>query len=587
MRLEELVIPMKIEDGIKGAMIGITAVVTAFVGVATLAVNASMKWAEAQDNLSETLGITQKEAAGLNMIAKKYGVSQTALDTATKKFSKSVVGESKSFKKLGISLYDSNGVLKSSKVLLQEATKALGNMEDGVEKTAISMDLFGKSGTELHDILPVIGSDLDSAGESAEKMGLFINPEIFEKFGRSIEGVKLTLTGLANIFSQSILPPLTKIIDAFDDWLQSPWIQDGIRGISETLGVLLDDVAIGLTTGNWTKLWEDLDSLWDRIKIKLDAMLVNATDWVNANLTGYINDFINAITGADSSGNTDPSKFIGLGKAIIEAILAADWYKIPERLQQEFKDFKLDINTGFAELEGWQQFLLVVSGILIAIYAIGKGILTIGVFIIGVAENWAKVALAFDAVKQTVLLIATVLGGTILTFLGNVVLTTTTWGAALVAAVGGAATMVGLLALAWIAVIAYVIINWEKLGKNLEMVIWGVGYFFKTTFKDAIDWVMDKFLDFSDWLNKLLNNIPGVSIGVDTSATQTTGGRASGGPVIAGQSYNVAEFSRPEVFTPSSSGRIDAKGDSPVAIFDLDYNKLAQVLAFELAKVAG
>jgi hypothetical protein len=33
--------------------------------------------------------------------------------------------------------------------------------------------------------------------------------------------------------------------------------------------------------------------------------------------------------------------------------------------------------------------------------------------------------------------------------------------------------------------------------------------------------------------------------------------RASGGPVIAGQAYNVAEFFRPEVFTPSTSGRVD------------------------------
>jgi hypothetical protein len=35
------------------------------------------------------------------------------------------------------------------------------------------------------------------------------------------------------------------------------------------------------------------------------------------------------------------------------------------------------------------------------------------------------------------------------------------------------------------------------------------------------------------------------------------GGRASGGPVIGGQGYNVSEFFRPERFTPAVSGRID------------------------------
>lgn len=48
-----------------------------------------------------------------------------------------------------------------------------------------------------------------------------------------------------------------------------------------------------------------------------------------------------------------------------------------------------------------------------------------------------------------------------------------------------------------------------------------------------------------NWFNELFGN---------------SSNRASGGPVIAGQSYNVAEFFQPERFTPSTNGRIDPIG---------------------------
>lgn len=64
-----------------------------------------------------------------------------------------------------------------------------------------------------------------------------------------------------------------------------------------------------------------------------------------------------------------------------------------------------------------------------------------------------------------------------------------------------------------------------------------------------------------------------------------TSGRASGGPVIAGQHYNVAEFFQPEVFTPNVSGRIDKKEAEKPVIINIDYALLARLFAVELSKV--
>jgi hypothetical protein len=54
--------------------------------------------------------------------------------------------------------------------------------------------------------------------------------------------------------------------------------------------------------------------------------------------------------------------------------------------------------------------------------------------------------------------------------------------------------------------------------------------------------------------------------------------RASGGPVIAGQSYNVSEFFQPERFTPNTSGRIDRISDQQNVTVRFDEDRLVRVL---------
>jgi hypothetical protein len=74
-----------------------------------------------------------------------------------------------------------------------------------------------------------------------------------------------------------------------------------------------------------------------------------------------------------------------------------------------------------------------------------------------------------------------------------------------------------------------------------------------------------------------------------TTTTTSSGGggskkRATGGAVIAGRQYSVAEFYKPETFTPNTSGRVDKVQPARISV-DIDYAKLASVLSVELAKV--
>ena len=54
---------------------------------------------------------------------------------------------------LGIDYHDASGNIKSANVLFQEVSDKMGPMEDGLNKTQLMMDIFGKSGKEMGDLL--------------------------------------------------------------------------------------------------------------------------------------------------------------------------------------------------------------------------------------------------------------------------------------------------------------------------------------------------------------------------------------------------------------------------------------------------
>jgi hypothetical protein len=80
-----------------------------------------------------------------------------------------------------------------------------------------------------------------------------------------------------------------------------------------------------------------------------------------------------------------------------------------------------------------------------------------------------------------------------------------------------------------------------------------------------------------------VSNIGGASLNI-TNSGQGASGRASGGNVIAGQAYNVAEFFSPERFVPSVNGRIDKMEERPI-IVEIDENKITRGVVQGLQKV--
>lgn len=142
--------------------------------------------------------------------------------------------------------------------------------------------------------------------------------------------------------------------------------------------------------------------------------------------------------------------------------------------------------------------------------------------------------------------------------------------------------------------------NWDNVkktwGENLEQLKEIVGKLIQQA-KDKVDEKLDAIKDkFSSiWQSikdkvlriindiiaainsiPLLPDIPGLGNG------NNNGRRASGGPVIAGQSYQVAEFNQPEVFIPNANGRVESPNQTQNISVEMDEKKLARAFAQEL-----
>lgn len=206
---------------IAGALVtGVVALSAAIAGAIALTEN----WVGLLDDAGDQFGMTGREAAGLNLILRQSGqsaqefygemdVMMRTLTTADGKLGKSGLA----FLSLGISIYDSNGHLKTASQLLQEAANKLDTLPDGIRKSQLEMELFGKSGVKMNDTLNLLSNDgFENAQARADRLGLSLNPQSqqsFITFNRTIERLKDVFLALAVALASEVLPYLQPLLN--------------------------------------------------------------------------------------------------------------------------------------------------------------------------------------------------------------------------------------------------------------------------------------------------------------------------------------------------------------------------------------
>lgn len=194
--------------------------------------------ADAMSKQAQAVGMAIEKLSAYSYAAEMGGVEQEKFVASLGKFNR-VIAEAyqgvgsgvDAFEALGISITDSNGKLKNNSDLFAEVADRFKYMPDGIEKSALAMDLFGRSGA---DLIPVLNGGKQSLTEmtaEAERLGLVISEDTgknAELFNDNLEKMQKALVGLGNSIAEKALPSLNEFTSAIND----PATQEGIAELA-------------------------------------------------------------------------------------------------------------------------------------------------------------------------------------------------------------------------------------------------------------------------------------------------------------------------------------------------------------------
>ncbi|TDK35197.1 phage tail tape measure protein [Rhizobium deserti] len=217
-----------------------------------VAVKGAIDEADKMDEIAQKIGIGTEELSRLKYAAEINGVAFETLQGSVGKLSKNMVSAAtgtgdaaKAFQKLGIGVKSSDGSLKSASTVMQEIADKFAAMPDGAQKTAMAMQLMGKSGAEMILMLNGGSAALAQTMKDADKFGQVFTAEMGAnagKFNENLDKIMGTMGSLAAVIAGQMLPYLTEF---------SSWLLEAVtyfRELSpETQSFVT--IAAGLTTG--------------------------------------------------------------------------------------------------------------------------------------------------------------------------------------------------------------------------------------------------------------------------------------------------------------------------------------------------
>ncbi len=556
MNLEKLVLPFEVDTKALIGLAGITAAVGALTASIAGAISATFKWADELDHLQDVTGVTAKQAAALNFVLRKSGTETDKLTKGMTIFEKGLIKSNgtldvmgKAMKGFGINVLDVNGKVKDQATLISEIGNKYNSFATQTQRVDFLTNVFGKSGAELVDFFDTLAQEggIDKVTKKVEAFGLAIDPERYEQFNRSLNELKLIGLGLAVSFTEKVMPILEKFLSIIGD--PNLTTSDKIRMVIDQIDKFVGAVIQGLADSiqNWVN---------GAGPQELSLKLIN---WING-------------IGQTSPGQPNSATITAMGnlvQAIASALALVPWGIIGTTLQDKFNEQLSSLyknNKGLVAVIATLATAIIGTNIVLLLGSVANALLTLSVNanMLMAGEGLAALPGVFGKVVLALGAMDALLSGL----------------PALLIALAPLLVLIGLIAIAVYMLHA----NWDDFARGVQytsdqikVALNSAALVFQTAWINAINTVINgintirSILDMNplSLVNQMMGNNPGRNVqggNTTTGAGSSNGRRASGGPVIAGQRYNVAEFNKSEVFTPNQSGRIDSNKPQMVQI---------------------
>lgn len=255
-------------SGVKTAFVAVAAAAAAMTAAFGLAVKGQIDVADGLSKSAASIGVSVKQLSALRYAADLSGVSTEDLDTAVGRLSRAMTemasgassAATKALDRLGVSAKNSDGSLRGSIDVMGDISERFASMPAGAEKTALAIELFGRSGAKLIPLLNAGKSGLAEMTAEAERLGLVIGTETAlaaEKFNDNLTRLQSVGTGLANVAMAALLPALVGITDALVAFSQNG---EAVASVLSSIGRVAAVAGAALLTAMSPAIWASIST---------------------------------------------------------------------------------------------------------------------------------------------------------------------------------------------------------------------------------------------------------------------------------------------------------------------------------------
>jgi hypothetical protein len=205
---------------------------------------------DALGKLSQKIGISVEDLSQLQHAAAISDVPIETFATGIGILSKAIngftndenKGASGALQNLGIAAKDANGNIRPTGQVLADIADKFAGMEDGAQKTALAMLLFGRSGKELIPLLNGGSQGIREMNDEAKALGLQLDEKTAkaaERFHDNLTRLESASKGLSQTLVSELLPSLNRITDGLVEAAKSSDNFSSIKAIGKTLDLVL------------------------------------------------------------------------------------------------------------------------------------------------------------------------------------------------------------------------------------------------------------------------------------------------------------------------------------------------------------
>lgn len=329
------------------------------------------------NTLAKQTGISTDEIQKMQYAADLVDVSLEDITGALRKMKTHMDPTNETFQKLGVSVTNADGSLRSATDVFYDSIDALSKVQNETERDQLAMALFGKSADQLAGIIDDGGAALKQYGTEAENLGLIMSGETLDALNQTNDVIDQTKARLAGTMAQigaDVATVLGPALEKGAEWIGTitaklreltpeqtetilkivgivaaigPVLVIGgklIAGVGSLISILGSVVgflggpltiaiaaiiAVGvLLYKNWDTIKEKATELWNGVKSTFESIKTTVSNVVSS-VVGKMQALWNKISSTFNSIKDKVSSVINTIKGIFNTTLSFPHIKVP------------------------------------------------------------------------------------------------------------------------------------------------------------------------------------------------------------------------------------------------------------------